>query len=110
MITISDIALEAGVSKTTVSRVINDSGLVSENTRIKIQKIIDKYDYQPSEPARALCQRTTKMVGVVIPSIKNDFYIEVIEGISQVADKEGLSILYCNTDESPEKEIGRAHV
>lgn len=104
MITIKDIAVEAGVSKTTVSRVLNHSGKVSENTRKRVQKVIDKYDYQPSESARALIQQTTKMIGVVIPNVYNDFYNEVLQGITQVADEKNMSLIFCNTNENPNKE------
>lgn len=104
MITIHDIAQEAGVSKTTVSRVLNNSSRVSDKTRLKIEEVINKYDYQPSESARALCQKTTKMIGVIIPNIYNDFYHEVMQGITQVADESKMSLLFCNTMEDPKKE------
>lgn len=104
MVTIKDIATEAGVSKSTVSRVLNKNGFVSEDARKRVQEVIEKYDYQPSESARALCQKTTKMIGVIFPRIHNDFYGEVMQGISQAADERQMSLIFCNTDDDAEKE------
>lgn len=104
MVTIKDIATEAGVSKSTVSRVLNKSEFVSEDARRRVQEVIEKYDYQPSESARALCQRTTKMIGIIFPRIHNDFYGEVMQGITQVADERQMSLIFCNTDDDAEKE------
>lgn len=104
MVTIKDIATEAGVSKSTVSRVLNKNGFVSEDARKRVQEVIEKYDYQPSESARALCQKTTKMIGVIFPRIHNDFYGEVMQGITQAADERQMSLIFCNTDDDGEKE------
>lgn len=104
MVTIKDIAVEAGVSKSTVSRVLNQNGFVSEDARKRVLQVIEKYDYQPSESARALCQRTTKMIGVIFPRIHNDFYGEVLQGITQAADERQMSLIFCNTDDDAEKE------
>lgn len=104
-VTISDIAKEAGVSQATVSRVLNQSGYVKEETRKKILNVIEKLNYSPSAIARSLSTNKTNTIGVVVPDINNPFFGEVIKGISEVADKHGLNIILCDTDESMEKEV-----
>lgn len=104
-ITISDIAQKAGVSLATVSRVLNDSGYVKEETRIRVQKVIKDLNYTPSAIARSLSKNKTNTIGVIVPDIVNPFFGEVIKGITEVAEKSGLNIILCNTDESKEKEL-----
>lgn len=104
-VTISDIAKEAGVSQATVSRVLNQSGYVKEETRKKILNVMERLNYSPSAIARSLSTNKTNTIGVVVPDINNPFFGEVIKGISEVADKHGLNIILCDTDESMEKEV-----
>ncbi len=103
--TINDIAGKAGVSLTTVSRVLNDSGYVKKETKIRVLKAIEELNYTPSAIARSLSKSKTNTIGVLIPEINNQFYGEVIKGISQVADECGLNIILCNTDENIQKEL-----
>ncbi|KYH28231.1 MULTISPECIES: LacI family DNA-binding transcriptional regulator [Clostridium] len=104
-VTISDIAREAGVSQATVSRVLNKSGYVKEETREKILEVMKRLNYSPSAIARSLSTNRTNTIGVVVPDINNPFFGEVIKGISEVADKHGLNIILCDTDESIQKEV-----
>ena len=104
MITIKDIAGLAGVSKSTVSRVLTGTGYVNDETREKIEKIIKENSYQPSESARSLPKRITNTIGVVVPEIDNSFYSEVLNGISQVVDQNNFNIIYFNTNNSLAKE------
>ncbi|MBI6872590.1 substrate-binding domain-containing protein [Clostridium aciditolerans] len=103
--TINDIAGKAGVSLTTVSRVLNDSGYVKKETKIRVLKAIEELNYTPSAIARSLSKSKTNTIGVLIPEINNQFYGEVIKGVSQVADECGLNIILCNTDENIQKEL-----
>jgi LacI family transcriptional regulator len=103
--TINDIAGKAGVSLTTVSRVLNDSGYVKKETKIRVLKAIEELNYTPSAIARSLSKSKTNTIGVLIPEINNQFYGEVIKGISQIADECGLNIILCNTDENIQKEL-----
>lgn len=103
--TINDIAEKAGVSLTTVSRVLNDSGYVKKETKNRVLKAIEELNYTPSAIARSLSKNKTNTIGVLIPEIANQFYGEVIKGISQVADECGLNIILCNTDENIQKEL-----
>jgi LacI family transcriptional regulator len=103
--TINDIAERAGVSLTTVSRVLNDSKHVKQETKEKVLSVIKELKYTPSAIARSLSKSKTNTIGVIVPEINNQYYGEAIQGISQIADKYDLNIILCNTEESIEKEV-----
>ena len=100
----SDIAKKSGVSIATVSRVINEDKNVKDSTREKVLKIIEKYDYTPSAIARNLSKKDNNTIGVVVPDISNPYFSEMVEGISEVIDRENLNILIYNTNDKIEKE------
>lgn len=104
-ITIKDIAQEAGVSVTTVSRVLNDKPDVSTTTKKKIKKVIDKLGYNPNGIARGLVLKKTNTIGLIIPDISNPYFPEVARGIEDNAKKEGYSVIFCNTDNNKQAEI-----
>jgi len=101
---IEDIAKMAGVSKATVSRVLNKSDAVADETQLKILAIIEEVGFLPNYLARSLKVKKTKTIGVVVPDIGNPFYFEVIRGIEKLLDKKGFNIMLCNSDYSEEKE------
>lgn len=104
MITIGQIAQLAGVSKSTVSRVINNSGYVHENTRSKIEAIIEEYHYTPSAYAQNLSRRETNTIGVVLPELDNPFYTEVLSGVAEMVDEKNFTMIVCNTSNDAQKE------
>jgi LacI family transcriptional regulator len=104
-VTISHIAKEAGVSQATVSRVLNDSSYVKEETKEKVLKVINELNYVPSAIARSLSTSKTNTIGVIIPDINNSLFGEIIKGISEVADMHNLNIILCDADEKIEKEL-----
>lgn len=104
-VTIYDIAKQSGVSRATVSRVINNSGYVKEETREKVLKAIKELNYTPSAIARSLSTNKTNTIGVVVPEINDPFFGEIIKGISQAAEKYDLNIILFDTADSIEKEI-----
>lgn len=104
-ITINDIAERAGVSLATVSRVMNNSGYVKEETRKKVMDIIEELNYVPNAIARSLSTSKTNTIGVIVPDINNPFFGEVIKGIIDVADQNDLNIILFDADESIKKEI-----
>lgn len=91
--TIRDIAKLANVSVATVSRIINNSGKVSEETRNKVIKIIKENNYQPNQVARTLYQKRSKMIGIIVPTIDNVFYARIINGIQSVLQPSGYTCL-----------------
>jgi DNA-binding LacI/PurR family transcriptional regulator len=104
-LTMDDVARVANVSKQTVSAVINNKSGISEKTRVRIRRIIAKLDYEPNMLASSLRGQGSFTVGVVIPSITNPFYPEIVRGIEDEAQRHGYSLFLCNSDENPEKEI-----
>ena len=109
-ITMDHVARAAGVSIQTVSAVINNKSGISENTRARIRNIIARLDYQPNLLASGLRGQRSFTVGVLIPSITNPFYPELVRGIEDEAQRHGYSLFLCNSDEDPEKEVNYLHL
>lgn len=105
MSTILDVARLAGVSRSTVSRVLNESPRVDSETREKVLKAIKRLNFQPSLVARNLRKQETKLIAVLIPNISNPFNARLMEGMEQVAVKNGYNIILCNTGGDPNREI-----
>ncbi|HEX6064302.1 MAG TPA: LacI family DNA-binding transcriptional regulator, partial [Longimicrobiales bacterium] len=91
--TIRDVAREAGVSVTTVSRVLNDSGPVKEATRERIRAVAQRLHFAPNTTARSLSTRRTHTIGVLLPDVYGEFFSEVIRGIDQAAQQRGYHVL-----------------
>jgi LacI family transcriptional regulator len=109
-VTMNDVARAARVSKQTVSAVINNKSGISEETRGRIRKIITRLDYQPNILASSLRAQRTFTVGVVIPSITNPYYPELVRGIEDEAQLHGYTVFLCNSDEDAQKEVGYLHI
>lgn len=105
MVTIKEVAEEAGVSVATVSRVINENGYVSEKTLKKVTDVIEKLNYSPNSIARSLYHKTSNMIGLIIPDITNPFFPELARAVEDVAVKYGYKVILCNSDQDPEKEL-----
>ena len=101
---IRDIAKIVGVSSTTVSRVINCSGYVKEETKKKILQVIQETGYVPNEVARSLSSRESSGIAVLVPDITNEFFSALIRGIGSVAEEEGNRLILCDTAEDMNKE------
>lgn len=104
MPSIKDIAALAGVSKATVSRVINNTGYVSTSTRQRVEDVIKETGFVPSASAVGLSRGRTQAVGVVVPEIDNSFYGEVLRGVITEADQAGIQLFLYDTQNSAEKE------
>jgi len=98
MSNINDVAKEAGVSITTVSRYLNNSYPVNANTKKTIQDAIDKLNYKPNAIARGLVNKRTNTVGVIVPYITNMFFPEVVRGISDQCNAKGYDIILSNSN------------
>lgn len=104
MVTIYDIAKAAGVSAMTVSRVINNTGRISEATRAKVKRVMQELDYVPNSNARSLVKQETKMLSLLITDITNPFYTTLARGAEDTAKQNGYKLLFGNSDENYEKE------
>ena len=103
---IKEIAEYAGVSVSTVSRVINGKDRVRDKTREKINEALVRFDYKPNEMARVLRGKKSNTLGVVVSDISNNFFAKLIKGAEIAAMREGYNILVCNTDSDYVKERG----
>ncbi|TGY62466.1 LacI family transcriptional regulator [Muricaecibacterium torontonense] len=103
-VTVRDIAEKCGVSVATVSRVINNNGRFSQETEHRVRAAIEELGYQPNQMARALRARRTDAIGVIVPSIANEFYSSVILSLQGELFDEGFSIIIYNTNGSVEME------
>lgn len=102
--TIYDVAKAAGVSITTVSRVINKTGRISDKTRQKVMNVMKEMAYTPNVHAAALTGKRTNMIALVVPDISNPFYGELAKSIEERADELGFQMMICSTDYNPKKE------
>ncbi len=101
----SDIAKLAGVSKATVSRVINNSQNVSSELKSKVEKVLNETGYKPNLLAQELATNKTNMIGIVLPNIGIDTFSSITEGITDILDSKGYNVLLANSNESIDKEI-----
>mgnify|MGYP001168819336 CR=1 FL=1 len=104
-VTIVDVARKAGVSKTTVSRIINNQfGHTTEETRQRVLDVIRELDYRPNALAKGLKSMQTNVIGMVLSNLKNPFWSSVLEGVEDACRGLGYHLMICNSDEEPEKE------
>jgi LacI family transcriptional regulator len=104
MPTIRDVAKLAGVSTMTVSRVVNNSGYVSEVTRLKVETAVNELGYVPNMLGPSLRFKQTNTLALVLTDVTNPFWTTIARGVEDAAQKQGYSIILCNTDESNEKQ------
>lgn len=104
MVTIQQVAREAGVSVATVSRVINNSEVVTENTREIVLNTIKRLNYKPNLIGRNLRRKETKLALILLPSISNPFYSTIVKGAEDIAHENGYNIMLCNTNSDINRE------
>ncbi|MGN7402294.1 LacI family DNA-binding transcriptional regulator [Cytobacillus praedii] len=104
MANIQQVAEKAGVSVATVSRVLNHAASVSTKTRLKVEDAIKELNYEPSMLGRNLRNSESRLLLVLLPSISNPFYTEIINGIQNTAIANSYNILLCETDSNPQRE------
>lgn len=104
-VTIADVAKEAGVSISTVSRVINNTKVVSPELRQKVFDVIEKNNFIPNALAQGLVTNRTKVIGVVVPDISNSVFGELTKGINEVCSQKGYTIMVCESGGKEEKEL-----
>ncbi|MGR3763070.1 LacI family DNA-binding transcriptional regulator [Rossellomorea sp. NS-SX7] len=105
MVTIKDVAREAGVSVATVSRVLNDTGYVGADTRKKVMDAIAELNYSPNEVARSLYKRESRLIGLLLPDITNPFFPQLARGVEDELSRSGFRLLLGNSDENVQKEL-----
>lgn len=104
MATIVDVAKKAGVSPTTVSRIINNRGSISEKTRKKVMRIMKEMNYQPNIMARSLQMKKSGIIGLIVPYLDHPFFSRLTESIENACYKNGYKLLICTSENNAEKE------
>lgn len=104
MATIKDVAKLAGVTVTTVSRVLNNRGYISDATRKKVYDAMKELDYQPNELARSLYRRKSNIIGLILPNVSHPFFAELTSYIESYAYEAGYKVLICNSYQDMAKE------
>ena len=102
--TIADVAQKAGVSITTVSRVINNNYPVSQKTRKKVEEAIKELDFIPNYMAQGLMKKPSHTIGVLIVSVTNPYFSEIVEGIDQYTKRHGYILFLCQSEDRVEVE------
>lgn len=102
---IKDIATLSGVSVATVSRVINNNGRFSKETRNKVLKVIEETGYQMNYSAKSLRMKKSFSIGILVPDISNYFFSDIVQKMEEILFEKGYSTIICNTARSNEKEI-----
>ena len=104
MITLKKLAEQLNVSVSTVSKALNDSHEIGEETKIRIRELANHYNYQPNKIAQSLQKNATMTIGVIIPNILNRFFAKALVGIEKEATQLGYNIITCISNENIEKE------
>ena len=103
-VTVRQVAVRAGVSTATVSRVLAGSGHVAENLRRRVVDAARALDYRPNRAARSLRIRRSLTVGVLVPDVQNPFFTGILRGLESVLEGDGFTFLLGNSDGRPERE------
>src|SRR5688572_26630646 len=110
MPTIRDVAKRAGVAPITVSRVVNNAGYISSETRTRVEQAIAELHYVPNSLSRSLRFKKTNTIAFIVSDITNPFWTTVTRGIEDASSEHGLNVILCNTDENPGKQDNYVNV
>ena len=102
--TLADVARVAGVSLTTVSRVLNNRGYLSQEVKDRVAEAITELNYRPNQVARALHGKSTHTIGVIVPTVALPFFGEMAAEIENALTDHGYRILVCNSMGRAERE------
>ena len=105
MASIRDVAKRAGVGVGTVSRLLNESGYVSGETRAKIEDAMKELDYTPNELARNLYHKKTGIIAVLVPNVSNPFFAEFVDYVEAELYQLGYKMMLCNTAKTHNAEL-----
>src|SRR5664279_107326 len=104
-VTIKDIAKELGISPSTVSKALNDHPDISQLTKKAVRNLVEKWNYKPDPIALSLKSGLTKTIGVIVPEIVHYFFSTVISGIEDLAYDSGYHVMFCQSNETYEREV-----
>jgi len=107
---LEDVAQRAGVSTATVSRVLNNIGVVKGSTRAKVLKAVEELKYYPNIHARALAGGTSKALGLIVSNVENPFFLDIFRSLEDEAHSRGFEVLMANTDYDPGRLAKSVHL
>lgn len=106
MTTLKELAILLNISVSTVSKALNNSHEISEKTRIRVKELATKLNYKPNRIAQQLKTNKSKTIGVILPTVINPFFAEVLHGIETTATNNDYDIIVCLSNETLSKEKG----
>ena len=104
MATLKDVAEKVGVSITTVSRVMNGRGAISRETRDKVFAAMKELNYFPNEMARSLGNKSSHLIGLIVPYIDHAFFGILTAAIEEACYKSGYKLFFCTSGGNPNRE------
>lgn len=104
-VSIKDIAKAAGVSYSTVSRALNESPLIRQEVRERIQSMAQTMGYSPNALAQSLQSLRSKSIGLIITNISDPFFADVVQGVEEVARQASITVLLATSDNDAEEEL-----
>lgn len=110
MSTIKDVAKMAGVSISTVSRVVNNKGYISEQLRASVQAAMEALDYHPNEMARALHRTHMNIIGLVVPHVDKIFFAHLVQAIETKCTENDYKLILCTSEGEYEREESIFHM
>lgn len=105
-VTVKTVANRAGVSPTTVSRVLNGKvDTIGEETQRRVMEAVRELDYRPNQLAVSLRMRSTRTIGLMVGDISDGYFHVLARGVEDTARAEGYQVILCNTDRDPAQEV-----
>lgn len=101
---IKEVAAVAGVSPTTVSRVLNNRGYISQETRDKVHAAMERINYTPNDIARAMLNGRLNLIGMIVPFVSSPFHAQVVQAVERTLAENGFKMLLCNSANRPDLE------
>ena len=110
MASIKEVAEAAGVSTATVSRVLSNKPYVRSEMRDRVMRAVEELGYRPNLIARSLRSQRSSSIGLIVSDIRNPYFTSVSRAVEDTAYEQGYSVIFCNTDENPDKEALYLHL
>lgn len=104
-VTLKDLARKLRLSVSTVSRALRDVPDINPETRKQVLALAEELNYEPNFIAKSLVNKQTKVIGVILPVIASRYFANALSGMMEVANSRGYHIMFCQSDECPEKEL-----
>ncbi len=101
---IKEVAAVAGVSPTTVSRVLNNRGYISQETRDKVHAAMERINYTPNDIARAMLNGRLNLIGMIVPYVSSPFHAQAVQAVERTLAENGFKMLLCNSANRPDLE------